>query len=85
MYLLLILFIICNYHPYVFGNNIVLIEGVSENRGGTIASLQEFSIAWNSHDLDKLLSFMSDDHCEFHAVAGPELLGKSFIGKDQVN
>lgn len=45
--------------------------------------LQSFSDAWNAHDLDKLMTFMSDDS-EFHAVAGPDLLGKSWIGKDQV-
>lgn len=45
--------------------------------------LQSFSDAWNAHDLDKVMTFMSEDS-EFHAVAGPDLLGKSWVGKDQV-
>ncbi|TCP08405.1 steroid delta-isomerase-like uncharacterized protein [Crenobacter luteus] len=45
--------------------------------------LQAFSDAWNRHDLDALMSFMADD-CEFHAVAGPDLLGKTFKGRDAV-
>lgn len=49
----------------------------------TLDTLQAFSDAWNEHDLDKLMSFMSDD-CEFHAVAGPDLLGKSWIGRESV-
>ena len=45
--------------------------------------LQSFSDAWNRHDIDALMSFMSND-CAFHAVAGPDLMGRSFIGRDQV-
>lgn len=46
-------------------------------------TLREFSVAWNSHDIDLLMSFMSND-CEFHAVTGPDLMGKSFIGPKAV-
>lgn len=49
----------------------------------TAEFLQAFSDAWNRHDLDALMSFMADD-CEFHAVAGPDLLGKTFKGHDAV-
>lgn len=49
----------------------------------TTALLEAFATAWNRHDLDALMSFMADD-CEFHAVAGPEPLGRSFIGRDAV-
>ena len=45
--------------------------------------LEDFGDAWNRHDIDALMSFMTDD-CEFHAVAGPDLMGRSFIGKDAV-
>lgn len=48
-----------------------------------IAFLQAFNKAWNDHDIEALMSFMADD-CAFHAVGGPELLGKSFIGREQV-
>ena len=45
--------------------------------------LEDFGDAWNRHDIDALMSFMTDD-CEFHAVAGPDVMGRSFIGKDAV-
>ncbi len=45
--------------------------------------LQAFGDAWNRHDIEALMASMADD-CEFHAVAGPDLLGKSFIGRDAV-
>ena len=45
--------------------------------------LQAFGDAWNRHDIDALMAAMADD-CEFPAVAGPDLLGKSFIGRDAV-
>ena len=45
--------------------------------------LQAFGDAWNRHDIEALMASMDDD-CEFHAVAGPDLLGKSFIGRDAV-
>ena len=45
----------------------------------TAAMLADFADAWNRHDLDALLSFMTEDGA-FHAVAGPDLLGRSFVG-----
>ncbi|MDO5057489.1 MAG: nuclear transport factor 2 family protein [Lautropia sp.] len=48
-----------------------------------IAFLQAFNKAWNDHDIEALMSFMADD-CAFYAVGGPELLGKSFVGREQV-
>lgn len=45
--------------------------------------LEDFGDAWNRHDIDALMSFMTED-CEFHAVAGPDVLGRSFIGKNAV-
>ncbi|WP_199055034.1 nuclear transport factor 2 family protein [Aquitalea sp. ASV15] len=49
----------------------------------TIAFLQAFSEAWNRHDIEALMSFMTDD-CQFHATAGPDLLGRSFKGREAV-
>jgi len=49
----------------------------------TVETLKAFADAWNRHDIDALMSFMADD-CVFHAVAGPELFGKSFEGRDAV-
>ncbi|MBY6208888.1 MULTISPECIES: nuclear transport factor 2 family protein [Halomonas] len=45
--------------------------------------LADFADALNRHDIDAVMSMMTDD-CEFHAVAGPELLGKTFHGQEQV-
>ncbi len=45
--------------------------------------LKEFAAAWNRHDIDALMRFMADD-CSFHAAAGPELNGRSFVGREAV-
>ena len=45
--------------------------------------LKEFAAAWNRHDIDALMSFMADD-CSFHAAAGPDLNGRSFVGREAV-
>lgn len=45
--------------------------------------LEAFAAAWNRHDLEALMGFMAED-CEFHAVAGPDLLGRSFVGRHAV-
>lgn len=49
----------------------------------SVQTLRDFADAWNRHDLDALMSFMADD-CAFHAVAGPDLLGRSFVGRAAV-
>lgn len=46
----------------------------------TVGMLQDFAAAWNRHDIEALMGFMAED-CEFDAVAGPELLGRSFKGR----
>jgi len=45
--------------------------------------LAAFADAWNRHDIEALMSFMADD-CAFHAVAGPDVLGRSFVGREAV-
>ncbi len=45
--------------------------------------LKLFADAWNRHDIDALMTFMADD-CTFHAVAGPDLQGRSFAGREAV-
>lgn len=45
--------------------------------------LAAFADAWNRHDIEALMSFMADD-CQFHAVAGPDALGRSFVGREAV-
>lgn len=49
----------------------------------TTATLEAFSAAWNAHDIDALMSFMSDD-CVFQTAAGPEACGTRVVGTDAV-
>ena len=46
-----------------------------------VQMLQDFAAAWNSHDLEALMSFMTDD-AEFHAIAGPDSMGRTFKGSE---
>ena len=48
-----------------------------------VANLQAFADAWNSHDVETLMSFMTDD-CVFEASAGPDVCGTSYIGRAAV-
>jgi taurine dehydrogenase small subunit len=45
--------------------------------------LQQFADAWNRHDVDALMSFMTDD-CVFEASAGPDVSGTRYAGRDAV-
>ncbi len=45
--------------------------------------LQAFAEAWNAHDLDSLMSCMTDD-CVFDASAGPEVCGARSVGREEV-
>ena len=45
--------------------------------------LADFAEAWNRHDIEALMSFMAED-CSFHAVAGPDLMGRTFTGREAV-
>ncbi len=49
----------------------------------TTATLEAFSAAWNNHDVDTLMSFMSDD-CVFLTAAGPDACGARHVGRDAV-
>ena len=49
----------------------------------TVETLQAFAHAWNRHDIDALMSFMSDD-CVFEASAGPDVCGARYVGPDAV-
>ena len=46
----------------------------------TAEFLQAFADAWNRHDADTLMSFMSDD-CVFEASAGPDICGTRYAGR----
>jgi len=49
----------------------------------TTEFLQAFADAWNEHDVDALMSFMTDD-CVFEASAGLEVCGTRSKGRDAV-
>jgi steroid delta-isomerase-like uncharacterized protein len=49
----------------------------------TAITLQAFADAWNAHDVEALMSFMSDD-CVFEASAGAEVCGTAASGRDAV-
>lgn len=47
----------------------------------TVQTLEAFSKAWNDHDIEALMSFMTED-CIFETVAGPEVFGSRVVGKE---
>lgn len=49
----------------------------------TIAILNGFAKAFNAHDVNKIISYMTDD-CVFEASAGPDVDGEKFVGKEAV-
>ena len=42
-----------------------------------------FEAGWNAHDVDLLMTFMSDD-CVFESIAGPEACGTRHVGRERV-
>ena len=57
-------------------------KSAEENRSA-IAILDSFANAFNAHDADKIMSYMTDD-CIFEASAGPDINGEKFVGKTAV-
>jgi ketosteroid isomerase-like protein len=55
-------------------------EVPSELSTGT---LQAFADAWNRHDVNGLMSFMTED-CVFEASAGPDICGARYVGPASV-
>ena len=49
----------------------------------TVAALQAFADAWNRHDIDALMSFMTQ-HCVFEASGGPDVAGARHVGREAV-
>ncbi len=49
----------------------------------TTATLEAFSDAWNRHDVDALMSFMTED-CVFQTAAGPDACGTRHVGQAAV-
>lgn len=51
--------------------------------GITVEFLQAFAAAWNRHDVDALMKFMTDD-CVFEASAGDDASGTRYEGAEAV-
>jgi steroid delta-isomerase-like uncharacterized protein len=49
----------------------------------TVEVLQDFADAWNRHDVDALMTFMTDD-CVFESSAGPDVCGTRYVGREDV-
>jgi steroid delta-isomerase-like uncharacterized protein len=49
----------------------------------TIEVLDAFAEAWNRHDVDALMTFMTED-CVFEASAGPDVCGTRYVGPEAV-
>ena len=49
----------------------------------TTEVLQAFAEAWNRHDTDALMTFMTED-CVFEASAGSEICGTRYVGREAV-
>ncbi len=49
----------------------------------TTEVLQAFANAWNRHDLDALMLFVTED-CVFESSAGPDVCGTRYVGRESV-
>ncbi len=49
----------------------------------TTETLQAFASAWNRHDVDALMSFMTED-CVFESSAGADVCGARYVGSEAV-
>lgn len=49
----------------------------------TTEVLQAFADAWNRHDVEALMSFMTED-CVFESSAGAEVCGTRYVGREVV-
>lgn len=49
----------------------------------TVERATEFGAAWNSGDPDLIASFFVEDGI-YHASVGPDQLGKSYFGKEEI-
>jgi len=49
----------------------------------TLERASQFGAAWNSRDPDLITSFFVEDG-SYHASVGPDHLGRSFFGRDEI-
>jgi steroid delta-isomerase-like uncharacterized protein len=60
-----------------------LMRNIAEGLNMTTDVLQAFADAWNHHDADAIMAFMTDD-CVFESSAGPDLCGTRYAGREAV-
>lgn len=48
-----------------------------------LALLKAYAQAWNDHDIEAIMSMMSDD-CIFYTIAGSSVMGTEHRGRDKV-
>ena len=58
-------------------------ENSARSDAALLDLLERFADAWNRHDLDALMSMMTDD-CVFNASAGPQVEGQRSEGRQAV-
>ena len=51
--------------------------------GVTVDDLQAFADAWNRHDIEALMTYMTDD-CVFESSAGGDACGTRYVGRAAV-
>ena len=71
------------YKTIAFFILLPLFTMAQSNKNITEDFLQSFVDAFNAHDLNAIMSHMTDD-CVFEASAGPEIVGEKFTGQAQV-
>lgn len=49
----------------------------------TVETLDAFARAWNRHDGDAIMAFMTED-CVFESSAGPDICGTRYVGREAV-
>ena len=49
----------------------------------TIDDLEDYAAAWNVHDIDKIMAYMSED-CVFETGSGSERYGTRYVGDESV-
>lgn len=68
--------------PDVTGNS-QMSTSAPASSAATVATLAAFSEAWNRHDIDALMSFMTED-CVFETAAGDDACGSRHVGLEAV-
>ena len=59
------------------------IEELAASEGELVTLLDEFAAAYNRHDVEAIMSFMTDD-CVFVSYFGPDVCGEKFTGRETV-